>query len=187
MNIILYILTNNILPIFILIIIGYLLSKKFDLNILTLTKLNFYIFIPSYTFYNLYTTPIPLEMMKVLLIVVLIMAVNLLAAMAVSKMRGFQTGMKNAFANSVMFYNSGNIAIPLITLVFSSPPFIINGETPYLNTALTVQIIIMVFQNIMVNTVGYVNAGRAKSHWKKSVVQLFKNAGDLCDSFGAFP
>ncbi len=174
MEIILFILTNNILPIFILIILGYLVSRKFNLNILTLTKLNFYIFVPSYIFSNLYTTKIPFEMIITLAIVILIMIVNLGIAMVVSKIRGYPVGMKNAFANSIMFYNSGNIGLPLITLVFSSPPFVIGGETPYLSLALTAQIIVMVFQNITLNTIGFINAGRAKTHWKKSVLQLFK-------------
>jgi len=173
MEIILNILVNNILPIFVLIVLGYILSKKFDLNILTLTKLNFYLFVPAFTFSNLYTTNVPIEMMIVLLIVFLIMVVNLMLAMIVSKIRKYPVGMKNAFSNSIMFYNSGNIAIPLITLVFSSPPFVVNGETPYLSLALTVQIIVMLFQNITVNTIGFFNAGRAKFHWKESVLQIF--------------
>ncbi len=173
-EIILFILTNNILPIFILVILGYLVSRKFDLNILTLTKLNFFIFVPIFIFSNLYTTKLSFEMLKAFVIAVLILLANLGITMVVSKIRHYPVGMKNAFANSVMFYNSGNIGLPLVTLVFSSAPFVVNGETPYLSLALTVQIMIMVFQNITLNTIGFINAGRAKTHWKKSVLQLFK-------------
>ncbi|KOA20680.1 hypothetical protein CLHOM_08220 [Clostridium homopropionicum DSM 5847] len=42
-----------------------------------------------------------------------------------SKARRYDEGFKNAFANSLMFYNCSNIGVPLITLVFSSNPFII--------------------------------------------------------------
>ncbi|MFZ5967372.1 MAG: AEC family transporter [Bacillota bacterium] len=174
MDVFLFILTNNIVPIFTLIALGYFMSKRFDLDIFTLTKLNFYIFVPSFTFVNLYTTEIPLEMAKVVLIAFVILLFNIFVSWIVSRIRGYDEGLKNAFANSILFFNSGNIGVPLITLVFSSAPFVINGETPYLDIALTAQIVILVSQNIMTNTLGFLNAGRAKTHWKESVLKVFR-------------
>jgi predicted permease len=174
MSVFLFILSNNIIPIFTLILFGYFLSKKFDLNIYTLTKLNFYIFMPCFTFTNLYTTEISKEMTKVLLVAILIILINILIAFFVSKIRGYDEGMKNAFANSILFYNTGNIGIPLITLVFSSNPFIINGETPYLTIALTAQIVILVVQDVATNTFGFLNAARANTHWKESLINVLK-------------
>lgn len=174
MSVFLFILTNNILPIFVLILLGYLMNKKFDLNIYTLTKLNFYIFVPSFTFVNIYTTTIPLEMTKVILGALLIMVINSFISIILSKMRNYDQGMQSAFSNSIMFYNAGNIGIPLITLVFSSPPFVVNGETPYLSIALTAQIMVLVVQNITTNTIGFINAGRAKTHWKTCLIKVFK-------------
>lgn len=174
MSVFLFILSNNIIPIFTLILLGYFLNKKFDLNIYTLTKLNFYIFVPCFTFTNLYSTDISKEMLKILLIASLIIVTNLLVAIFISKIRGYDEGMKNAFANSILFYNSGNMGIPLITLVFSSSPFIINGETPYLTTALTAQIVILVVQDVATNTLGFVNAARAKTHWKDALIKVLK-------------
>ena len=174
MNAFLFILINNIIPIFILIIVGYMLSRKFEMNILTLTKLNFYIFIPAFTFLNIYTTKIPIEMLKVLAVIFLVMVSNYIISVIISKIRGYKVEFKNAFCNSLLFYNSGNIGIPLITLVFSSFPFIIGGKTPYLSIALTVQIVVLVFQNITTNTIGFINAGRAKYNWKDSVLLVLK-------------
>ncbi len=174
MSIFLFILTNNIVPVFILIGIGFFLSKKFALDIFTLTKLNFYVFVPSFTLVNLYTTEIPFEMFKVAIVVVAILIANGIIAMIVSKIYGYKEDLKNAFANAIMFYNAGNIGIPLITLVFSSGSFAINGETPYLDIALTTQIMIMVIQNITIYSLGFLNAGKAMFHWKKSLVKVFK-------------
>lgn len=174
MSTFLFILVNNIIPVFILIIVGYFVSRKFELNIMTLTKLNFYIFIPAFTFLNLYTTEIPIEMLKVLVVILLLMVINLMISMIISKIRGYNVDFKNAFSNSLMFYNSGNLGIPLITLVFSSYPFIINGKTPYLSIALTVQIVVLLFQNITTNTIGFINAGRARYNWKDSVLLILK-------------
>lgn len=174
MSIFLFILTNNIVPIFTLIALGYFISKKFDLDIFTLTKLNFYIFVPSFTLVNLYTTEIPIVMFKVVLVTTLILLFNTAMTTIISRIRGYDEGLKNAFANSILFYNAGNIGLPLITLIFSSGSFVINGETPYLNIALTTQIIILVVQNIATNSLGFLNAGRATLHWKQSMFKILK-------------
>ncbi|MGK0467029.1 MAG: putative permease [Clostridium sp.] len=50
MDIIFRILGRNIFPVFLLIFVGFLLSKKFKLDIMTLSKLNFYIFVPAFFF-----------------------------------------------------------------------------------------------------------------------------------------
>lgn len=174
MSVFLFILANNVIPISVLIILGYFMGKKFQLNIFTLTKLNFYIFVPSFTFVNLYTTKMPLEMIKVAIATVLILMTNLGISKIISRVRGYSEGFKNAFANSLMFYNCGNIGVPLITLVFSSNPFIINGEKPYLDVALTTQIMILVVQNITTNTFGFMNAGRANSNWRESFLKILR-------------
>ncbi len=174
MGIFLFIITNNIIPIFTLVILGFIMNRKFDLNINTLSKLAFYIFVPSFTFVNLYTTKIPMEMLKVVAIIILVTFVNMVTVFIISKLCNHEKGFKNAFTNSALFFNSGNIGIPLITLVFSSAPFTVNGASPYLETALTTQVVIMVVQNIILNTLGFVNAGSSSMGWKRSLFRVFK-------------
>jgi predicted permease len=173
MEIFIHILGNNILPIFILIILGFTLCKKFDLNIFTLSKLNFYIFVPAFIVVNLYTTNLELSMFKVLICVALLIAINSIFGSIIAKVRGYDTAMKNAFRNSVMFNNSGNIGLSLITLVFSSAPFIIEGNTPYLDTAISAQIMILVIQNVTVNTIGFYNAASANTTFKACIRKIF--------------
>lgn len=173
MSIFLHILGNNIIPIFALIGLGFLVSKKFELSVHTLSKLNFYIFVPGFIFYNLYTTDLSFDMLKVLLFCIANLIINNLISKIVSKIRGYDIGQENAFKNSIMFNNTGNIGVSLITLIFGSAPFIINGETPYLSQALTAQIMILVFMNITMNTIGFYNAGRAKMNIKDSMEQIF--------------
>ena len=48
-----YIAVNVIVPIFLVMGLGYLLSKYFTLDLGSLSKLNFYIFIPVFMFYSL--------------------------------------------------------------------------------------------------------------------------------------
>lgn len=174
MSIFLYILTHNIIPIFILIGLGFLLSKEFNLHIQSFSKFLFYLFTPSFVFCGVYTTPLHLNMAKVILFGLVMLILNDLAGRLIAKIRNYDTGLTSAFKNSIMFNNSGNIGVSLITLIFTSFPFVIDGKTPYLNEAITAQIIILVIQSVSVNTLGFFNAGRAKKSRRDSLYQVLK-------------
>jgi len=174
MNIFIYILIRNILPLVLIIIIGFLLCKKFNLDINTLSKINFYIYVPFFIFMQIYSTKLPKEILRILVFVVMLAIVNALITNIISKARRYDEGFKNAFTNSIMFYNSGNIGIPLITLIFTSGPFLINGKTPYLVIALTTQIVVLIVQNISTNTIGFFNAGKGNMRWQDSVKSILQ-------------
>lgn len=129
----------------------------------------FYLFVPSFIFVNLYTTELNFNMIKVLFCGVLLLITNDLLARIVAKIRKYDVGLTNAFKNSIMFNNSGNIGVSLITLIFGSAPFVIDGKTPYLTEAITAQIMILVLQNISMNTLGFFYAGRANGSVKDSL------------------
>lgn len=175
MDVFLYILGHNILPIIFIVCLGYIMGKKFPMDVKTLSKLNFYIFVPAFTFYQIYTTELPDSMLLVLIFALSLLVVNYIIARLIGRIRHFDAGMRNAFMNSLMFYNSGNIGVPLITLVFSGAPYIIAGDTPYLAPALALQIVVLVIQNLSVNTLGFYNAGIGKKmSWKEAAVSVFK-------------
>lgn len=152
--------------------LGYLLDKKFDMKITTLTKINFYLFVPAFSFVNLYQTDIEIDALKALAVTILILIANYTLSFFLAKVRGYENALKYAFQNAVMFYNSGNIGIPLITLVFSTGAYLIGDEAPYLSLALAIQVMVLVIQNVSVNTFGYFNAGRAQNSIKKAFLKM---------------
>lgn len=172
MSIFFHILGHNILPIFILIVLGFMLSKKFPIDVHSLSKLNFYLLVPAFIFVNLYTTTISLTMLKVFLYAIVLLVVNDFIGRMIARIRNFDVGLTNAFKNSIMFNNSGNIGLSLIMLIFASAPFVVDGKTPYLQEAVTAQIIILVFQNITSNTIGFFNAARANLNAKDAIMQV---------------
>jgi len=169
MNIFLFILTNNLIPIFAIIFLGMFLGKKFSLDVHTLSKIILYVFAPLYLFVNIYTNEIRTDMLTAAVVVILIIPIYYLIGSLIGRLRKYDKSRTNAFINSIMFYNSGNFGIPLITMVYSGKLFQVNGEMPYLNYALTVQIIVMLIQNSSVNTLGVFNASRAGGNIKDAV------------------
>ncbi|NMA94969.1 MAG: AEC family transporter [Clostridiales bacterium] len=166
MNIFINILSNNILPLFIIIGLGFALNKKFNFDINTLTKINFYIFVPSFTFYNLYKTEISLDLVNVIFFGVVLFFINFIVGFIITKVARYDRGMTAAFQNALMFYNSGNIGVPLVTLVFK--------DTPYLELALACQVMILLVQNLTTNTIGFINAGWGNVSFKGAVLKVFK-------------
>jgi predicted permease len=144
MNYFSHILLNNIVPLSIMISIGALLYRLFKLDIKTLSKLNFYLFSPAVMLKMLYESSISIAVLgQVLLFFSIYFAVLIGITEAAIRLRGYKNGMRSAVRNSVIFYNSANYAIPLNQLVFVGDAF-----------TLSVQIIIMMMQNLIPNTYG---------------------------------
>jgi len=142
-----------------LIALGFALSKKFSLDSNTLTKINFYLFTPAFAAVYIYTTEITADHSLVFLLVAALLILNYSIGFLLSRLLRLKRQTAKTFQNSLMFFNSGNIGVSLIILVFSNPPFIIEGATPYLETALSVQVMVMIFMTLSTNTLGIINSG----------------------------
>lgn len=158
----LYILEHTMMPLFTLVLIGYLVDRKYNIQVKTLSKLLFYLIIPSFIFTNIYKTDFPSNSLNILLCVFAMLVICWLLANIISRWRRYDAGMIESCRNALMFNNTGNLGVALIILVFSHEPFVVNGETPYLAEALVVWIIIFVVQSCGLNTIGLYQAGRGR-------------------------
>jgi len=153
MDILIHILTSNVIPLSAMIAAGVVMQRAFSLDIRTLSKLNFYIFSPAIMFRMLYEAEITASMFgRILLFGVLFMIAQYILADLVSRARGASPGRRAALRNSVMFYNSANYGIPLNQLVFAGNPY-----------TLSIQVLISMLQSLVPNTYGVyaVNAHKA--------------------------
>ncbi len=167
-GIILQIFTQNILPLFILIALGFLLGRLFPLDIQTLTRLNLVVFVPAFTFKNLYQTPLGSDTLAALLFAACYLAANLLASDLAARLLGYPLARRKAFQNAISFYNSGNVGIPLIALIFASAPPAARA------VATAAQVMVLSLQNVATNTIGYYNASCASLPWRAAVRQAFR-------------
>jgi predicted permease len=164
MNYFLFILVNNIVPISILIAIGIVMYKAFQIDIRTLSKLNFYVFTPVLVFVKLYESNMTLDsLLKVLQFFIIFFALLCLLVEVVIRYRKYKrSGMPSAMRNSVIFYNSGNYAIPLNQTVFAGDSY-----------TLSIQLVIMILQNVIPSTYGIYAVNAHKVHWKDSIKIIF--------------
>jgi predicted permease len=156
MNYFSHILLNNIIPLCIMISIGVTLHRAFQLDIKTLSKLNFYLFSPAMVFKMLYEASITASvMLQVLLFFFVTLLLSILLIELVMWIRKYKAGMRSAMRNSVIFYNSANYAVPLNQLVFVGDAF-----------TMSIQIIIMMMQSLLPNTYGVYSVNSHKSSLK---------------------
>ena len=150
------ILQQIIFPILILIGIGMIVNRFFQLDMKTLSKLLMYIFIPAIAFIKIYETKISLILLASIMgFLVLQLLIISLIGMGISRVMHFGKSMKASFQNSIVLSNNGNIGLPLNDLVFRHDPF-----------AMSIQIVVVVFEILITFTLGLVNAGAAKEGLK---------------------
>lgn len=139
-----HILKNILLPVFIIMAIGYFLQKKFHLNLDTLAKLNIYFLVPGFIFVKLYSTQFSGKLfLYVVGFFVIYIVLLFLTSKTIAKLQGLNQAKSATVSNGVIFFNSGNYGVPVNDLVFKSDP-----------TAMSIQVIILTMQNVLIFTYG---------------------------------
>lgn len=151
---ILQILWNDIFPLFAFIGCGWFLDSKFKIDISTYSKLTVYVVLPCFVFFSIYQyEPHPQDWSLVPAALLLMVLLFVLSGW-VAKWLGLSMQDKADFQAISTFSNSGHLGAALVMLVFSHDPFVVNGETPYLTTAMGTMAILMILMNVAVNTWG---------------------------------
>ena len=168
MSTVLFIFVHNIIPVFIVMAIGFIIAKNFDIQITSLTKLNFYAISPCFIFASLYPAEIPASMGLVVLFVIAFTALSWAVSFLVSRLLKFSKSEGSVLVNSMIFINAGNMGLPIMALVFAASPF--------LEHAMTVQISVLFVQSVTTQTLGFYisHSGSETSHWKESLKSVLK-------------
>lgn len=158
------ILKDIILPIFVIMAIGYICQIKFNLNVQTLARLNIYFFVPGFIFVRLYETTLDGALfIKIISFIILYIFILYVVAYVVAKLMQLKKGEATIFSNSIMFFNSGNYGVPANDLVFKSDPF-----------AASIQVIYLMFQNIFLFSYGIFSLQAANIGKVKALLAYFK-------------
>ena len=155
---------NIIIPVFVLIGIGVLLDRIFKLDVETLSKLNFYVFVPALCFVKIIETQFTAGQVGIIAgFTVLHMVVLFLLAVGLTVLPGLSvlSSHRTVFAQSATFTNCGNFGIPFIALA-------VGGD------AVGVMALIVVLQNFIMFTFGIWQFERGKRGSARVLLNLFK-------------
>lgn len=153
-------------PIFIQIALGYVLSKRIEIDLKTLTRIQMYILIPALLFSNIYTSQIESGMMVTIMVfTTFLFFILMLIAYIASKIFRFERPREMAFINSVILRNQGNFTIPLIALAYAGS----GGDE-----AMSYHIVVLFTTNLLLNTFGLYNASAGKYTAKEAVYNMMK-------------
>lgn len=154
-----------ITPIFALVGLGYAVQKRLGLDSKTLTRLNFWIFVPAFLFVRIYESKLTgAQLGQIFLHFLLFFPLIGFLTWFVAGLCGFQDNLRRALTASVMFYNSGNYGIPVAQLAF-----------PGSALPLQVQAAIVMMQNISNFTIGlYIVAGGKGKGRRETLREIFK-------------
>ena len=134
-------------PILIMLAIGVVLQIKFSFNLKALSNLITYCLMPAAVFVNIYETQVNANVLGEIIFYLIIFSLGLmLISWGMSKLLRLEKKEAALFQNSIVLINSGNYGIPVSQMLFSANPI-----------GTSIQIIIVIFQNIITYTYGLYN------------------------------
>ncbi|WP_339252813.1 AEC family transporter [Sporosarcina sp. FSL W8-0480] len=155
---------NIIIPILILLLIGAALQRKFAFNLKAISNLITYCLMPAAVFINLYQTEIDVQiLLEIIGYLVAFSLIIIVVTAVLSKLLKLDKGEAAIFKNSISLINSGNYGIPVSQLLFQANPL-----------GISIQIIVMVFQNILTYTYGLYNLISATKSGMEILKSLLK-------------
>ncbi len=149
-----HIVISVVAPIFVLVGAGAYLERRFRLDIATLAKINFYVFVPALIFTAIVKSEIDWEGMAIVaLFQVVIIFALLVLNVGVTRLTRLPAGLSAAFLMGTVFCNSGNFGLPLVRLAFPESP----------SMAVSYQAIQVMVQNFLTFTLGLVIVRRGRA------------------------
>ena len=162
MNLLLSIFANDIVPIFAIAGVGFLLARHFNASVETVSKVSFNALSPCLVFYQLVTSNITgSEFGRMALFCVLLTASMGLAAWLAAIPLRLDRQTLSSFLLVVMFSNSGNYALPVVLFAFG-------------REALQYASVYFVTSAILVYTVGVFLAASGRRSFRRALMGVLR-------------
>lgn len=158
-----------VLPVLLLMALGFVVQRKLGLDMPTLARLNFYVVVPGMIYFAVVSSTLRVGDVGVAVgFSLLFMAVIGGVTYAVAAVRAVPMDQRRAMVMGTIFYNSGNYGLPLQELAFR--PVGLSAE------AVAIQVFTMVVQNFTSFTIGVVlAAGEVREgQWRRNLLQVAK-------------
>ncbi len=150
-----------ILPVLLIFLSGYLVQRKFKLDLKPISTLSIYVLQTALVFRTFYKTALDMQLFYIVAISMLLLVGLILLTQLASRWFKFDRQQESAMMLSTAFMNSGNYGTPIILFAF--------GETGF---AYAVQI--MVFHSIIMGVFGVYYASRGKAGASAAIKAVLK-------------
>ena len=141
---------------------GWVLDRKWKVDLATVVKLNINLFVPAFIFYELTTKEVEgrlawLTVAFTLSVVIVLFAI----AAVVARWRRYSLPQTRSLQIATVFYNSANYGVPLMHLAFPGP-------------AETLQVFVILVQNIGNFTLGVFLVSSSKTPGWRAALPMFR-------------
>ena len=151
-----------LLPILIMFGAGWLLDRKWGVDLSTVVKLNLNLFVPAFIFYELTTTKLrSADALKAIAFTVSVVLVLFTLAALVARAQRATREQTRSLQIASIFYNSANYGIPLMHLAFPGP-------------AEALQVFVILVQNVGNFTLGVFLLSSAKHTGFRALAPIFR-------------
>ncbi len=159
-----------VLPVMLLVGIGFTLQKRLGLHMPTMVRLNFYLVVPGIVYFSVVNSELAAgDVGRMVGFTLGAMCVWAGLTYTVAKLRGVPADQRRAMLMTSIFYNSGNYGLPVQELAFRNTTFGSNGAT-------SLQVFVLIVQNVTTFSFGVLlAAGKpADGQWRKTLLQIVR-------------
>ncbi len=159
-----------VLPVMLLVGLGFVIQRRLGLDMPTLIRLNFYVVVPGMVYFAVVDSVLSVADVGMVVGFTLgAMCVWAGLTYTVAALKGVPMDQRRAMLMTSLFYNSGNYGLPVQELAFRATPL---GGT----AAMGLQVIVLVTQNLLTFTLGIIlTAGRVRDgQWRRSLIHIVK-------------
>lgn len=152
-----------IFPVIFIITIGYLLNRVVpDLELKTLSRITMFILTPSLIFTSLLQTKVTPQDAGIMFIFTICLTLGIyLISMVSGKVMRLSKADQNGLYLATIFLNAGNFGIPVALFAFGT-------------AGMEREVIMLVFQNLLVSTLGVYFASASHRNWRDALKKVFQ-------------
>ena len=118
-----HIFMNSMIPILILIGVGFVLDRKFKLDLYTLSKLNFYILLPTFIFRAMYEAKLNSGTLEIVFVAFCVLILNSILSDVVGRMQGYDVAKIGTLTLGIW-------VSPLLYLYLQTSPMLLMAPPP---------------------------------------------------------
>lgn len=160
----LFIILEVLIPILLLILLGVVLQIKFQFYLKQLSTLITYCLMPASVFVNILNVNIKLAvLLQIIYYVVLYSLILIIFSHIICRLLKLNPSQGAALKNSISLMNSGNYGLPVNNLIFNHNPI-----------GVSIQVFILIFQNLLTYTYGIYNILSATKTLKEIIISFLR-------------